>query len=79
MFWYQMDGKTLTNRIDVKLWTVWKALFSRRTNGALVILSAPGGVSGTAELETQAAELAAHIIPAVEELMVTNNRTGSLL
>lgn len=79
MFWYQMDGKTLTNRIDVKLWTVWKALSSRRTNGALVILSAPGGVSGTAELETQAAELAAHIIPAVEELMVTNNRTGSLL
>jgi EpsI family protein len=70
MFWYQMDGRTFTNRLEVKLWTIWKALAQRRTNGAVVIISAPGPADGdTALLERDAADLAGRLIPAAAQLV----------
>jgi EpsI family protein len=78
LFWYQMDWKILANRIDVKLWTMWKALSDRRTNGAVVILSAPVSAdSDTALLEKKAADLAGRLIPAVTDLMSAKTEAGT--
>lgn len=75
LFWYQMDDRVIADRITVKLWTMWQALASRRTNGAVVIVSAPPGAGDTAYLEKQAADLAGRLIPALTGLVNTNNRT----
>lgn len=73
MFWYQMDGRIITSRIAVKLWTVWKALTERRTNGAVVILSAPAGaVNDATRLEKEAADLAGNLIPAITDVLSAN-------
>ena len=76
MFWYQMEGKVMARRLHVKLWTIWKAISSRRTNGAIVIVSAQAGPDAdTTRLEKEAADLASHLTPVVTELIRTNNRT----
>lgn len=77
LFWYQMDRRILADRIDVKLWTMWKSLSSRRTNGAIIIVSVP--VENDIDrdsLEKEGAELTGHLIPAVTELLNTNTGTG---
>jgi len=77
LFWYQMDGHVISDRIEVKLWTVWKALSSRRTNGAIVIVSARAGDAAANErIEAEAAELAGLLIPAVTRLMNENEQDG---
>lgn len=76
LFWYQMDGKIFADRIDVKLWTMWKALSSRRTNGAIIIVSVPAENDiGKDFLEKEGAELTSHLIPAVTDLLNTNSGT----
>ncbi|MBI2400023.1 MAG: exosortase W [Deltaproteobacteria bacterium] len=78
MFWYQMDGRTFTDRMKVKLWTIWKAIAQRRTNGAVVILSAPDPAEGgVALLEKEAADLAGRLIPAAAELVNAKTETES--
>lgn len=69
MFWYQMDGRIISNRIKVKLWTMWKALASGRTNGAVVVISAPAGDNDTPYMEKEATDLAGRLIPAITELV----------
>lgn len=70
MFWYQMGGRTFTSRTRVKIWTVWKALSERRTNGALVIISVPDPAGADiAALEREAADLAAAVMPALTGFM----------
>lgn len=75
LFWYQMDGRVIADRVTVKLWTMWQALASRRTNGAVVIVSAPVEAGDTTHLEKEAADLAGNLIPALSGLVSANNRT----
>lgn len=74
LFWYQMDDRVIADRVTVKLWTMWTALSSRRTNGAVAIVSAPPGSGDTANLEKEAADLAGRLIPALTGLITANNR-----
>ena len=76
LFWYQMDSRIIADRVTVKLWTMWKALASRRTNGAVAIVSASAEAGDTANLEKEAADLAGHLIPALSGLVSATNRTG---
>lgn len=41
-FWYDLDGRIATNAFQVKSSAIWKALTSRKTNGAIVIVVADG-------------------------------------
>lgn len=41
LFWYDLNGRVVSNRYMAKLYTIWDALTSGRTNGALVALSVP--------------------------------------
>jgi EpsI family protein len=45
VFWYEMDGATESGATAAKLRTLWHALTRARTNGAVVVLSAPREVS----------------------------------
>ena len=38
-FWYNVDGKTMTNRYSAKLETLANAFLRKRTNGAVVVIS----------------------------------------
>jgi EpsI family protein len=41
LFWYDFNGRIIASRYEAKLWTIWDALTRGRTNGALVVVSAP--------------------------------------
>lgn len=45
-FWYEINGRVLTDRYSAKLSTVYGGLLSRRTNGAIVVVAADEGVDG---------------------------------
>ena len=38
LFWYDLNGRIITNKYRVKLFTALDGLFYRRTNGAFVIV-----------------------------------------
>lgn len=40
-FWYDVDGRILFDRYQIKLWTIWNAVTTGRANGAMVTVSAP--------------------------------------
>ena len=41
VFWYAVSGRVLVDRYQTKLWTLWNALKTGHTNGAMVAISAP--------------------------------------
>ena len=47
LFWYEMDGQVVSKWTDVKWLTLRNALTKRRTNGSVVIVSAPLGKRDT--------------------------------
>lgn len=53
LFWYEIDGRIETTPATAKLRTLWNGMRSRRTNGAVICLTAP--LQGTNEAETIAA------------------------
>ena len=46
LFWYEINGRTVTNRYAAKAWTIWDSLSRRRSNGAVVMLTADLSDSG---------------------------------
>lgn len=44
-FWYDLNGRVVSNRYIAKLYTIWDALVYGRTNGAIVAISVPLGQS----------------------------------
>jgi len=41
LYWYDLNGHTVTNRFVAKAYTTWQAMTLGRTNGALIILRSP--------------------------------------
>lgn len=40
VFWYDIDGHIVSDRLKAKMYTIFEGLFKRRTNGAIIMLSA---------------------------------------
>lgn len=40
-FWYDLNGRVVANRYRAKIWSLWDALKRGRTDGAIVVISAP--------------------------------------
>lgn len=38
IFWYDLNGRVISDRVEAKLWTIWDAATSGKTNGALVMI-----------------------------------------
>jgi exosortase D (VPLPA-CTERM-specific) len=49
LFWYELNGKIVTDRYRAKLYTMWDVLVHRRNNGAMILLSID--VPKTADLD----------------------------
>jgi EpsI family protein len=39
LFWYDLDGRSVTDKIKVKAYTAWNAIFKQRTNGTIVMVT----------------------------------------
>jgi EpsI family protein len=40
LFWYEISGRAIASRYSAKAWTIWNSLIHRRSDGAVVMLSA---------------------------------------
>lgn len=63
VFWYDINGRKVTNRYGAKGWTIWDSATRRRSNGGVVMVSADLGRGGdpqavAAEVRTLAAAVA---------------------
>jgi EpsI family protein len=41
LFWYDFNGQSVANRYYAKGLSIWNAVWSRRNNGALIVISHP--------------------------------------
>ncbi|MFZ5862724.1 MAG: exosortase W [Nitrospirota bacterium] len=54
VFWYDVDGRVLVDRNQIKWWTVWNAATRGHANGAMVVVSSPIRRPGDADAVTAA-------------------------
>jgi len=46
LFWYNINGRTVTDKYKAKAYTTWDALRSRRSNGAIIMVYGDSGKTG---------------------------------
>ena len=68
LFWYDVNGRIVTDVYRLKSYTIWDAVTRRRTNGAVVMI-AWGGPAGTASdaIRQQAIRFAQALIPLLRQ------------
>jgi EpsI family protein len=70
IFWYDINGRIVSNMYQAKRYTIWDAVTRRRTNGAVVMIAweGPAGVESEAARE-QAIEFARALIPLLRQYL----------
>lgn len=66
LFWYDLDGEAQAGQLSTKLGTMWRAIRSRRTNGAVVVVRSAASPAARAAL----VELAGVLQPALVSLFM---------
>jgi EpsI family protein len=70
--WYDLNGRVVTNEYVVKLLTVWNAVFHRRSNGAVVVLTLDASPSAdTQHARTVLRGFAADVVPVTRRCLAT--------
>ncbi len=70
LFWYDTNGRIASGQIATKLATMWRAVFSGRTNGAAVVLRTTAGPNSLDGLQ----DLAKALQPALAGLWTSETR-----
>ena len=70
LFWYDTNGRIASGQIATKLATMWRAVFSGRTNGAAVVLRTTAGPNSLDGLQ----DLAKALQPALAGLWPSETR-----
>jgi EpsI family protein len=64
LFWYDINGRILSDFYRLKIYTIWDAVTRRRTNGAVVMIAWDGPAGAESEAARQGAmEFARALIP----------------
>lgn len=70
VYWYDLDGRTVSNRFLVKVWTAVRSLLRGRTNGALILVRAESSSTQAGEeLLGELMEFCRYLQPSVRELL----------
>jgi EpsI family protein len=66
VFWYDVNGRIVSDLYRLKIHTIWEAVTRRRTNGAVVMIAWDGQAGAEAEAARQSAlEFARSLMPAL--------------
>lgn len=70
VFWYDLNGRTVTDRYAAKAYTAYDALFKWRTNGAVIIISAESShPRDSEEMLKEEADFARDIVPHLRDYL----------
>jgi EpsI family protein len=78
LFWYEVDGVAETRQYAAKLRSLWKAISSRRSNGAAVMLRTPSD-AGEQEAVKALDEMAAELHPRLARHWIDDAPTGPVV
>lgn len=69
LYWYHLDGRALASRYRAKALTLWNALVSNRTDGAVVIVTSDRSSLPTQEIVDRSAAFLRELFPLLDEAL----------
>jgi EpsI family protein len=70
LFWYDLNGRIVTDRYKAKMYTAWDALMKGRTNGAVIMVSSDfEGAEDPHQIPKETEQFMQKVIPLSREFL----------